>query len=43
MNYLNDDEYLAETLKILKQKFDGGQGGSPYGNPLLLLDEKTVA
>jgi hypothetical protein len=24
MNYLNDDEYLAETLKILKQKLDGG-------------------
>src|SRR5215831_1220414 len=23
MNYLNDDEYLAETLKILKQKLDG--------------------
>jgi hypothetical protein len=24
MNYLDDDEYLAETLKILKRKFDGG-------------------
>ena len=24
MNYLNDDEYLAEILKILKQKFDDG-------------------
>lgn len=25
MNYLDDDdEHLAETLKILKQKFDGG-------------------
>jgi hypothetical protein len=25
MNYLDDDEYLAETLKILKRKFDGGR------------------
>lgn len=24
MNYLDDDEYLAEILKILKRKFDGG-------------------